>query len=108
MIFLSPKRLTVTSAAKEKIKAEFWAAPRVGQVTVLFHAHRSVTKSKSGKVLSERRDFFEWGAHWRSEVPDGALWVIDDCQLAIQDGRWDRSEMLLLDLSDGCFRVKPN
>jgi hypothetical protein len=60
MMFLIPTNLTLASAAKEKISAEFWAAPHGGQVTVLLYAHKSITKCKSGKLLSEKHDFFAW------------------------------------------------
>jgi len=108
MAFLLRNNVKMSSAAREKLLADFWATPDRTQVTVLFYVIQSTSKAPDGKVLSEKNDFFGWGAHWKSDVPPEAIWELDGRIFVIQDGRWEPHQKLLLDVIDGQLRMKPH
>jgi hypothetical protein len=107
MAFLPRNNVKMSSAAKSRILADFWTSPDLTQITVLLYVIKSTSKASDGTVLSEKRDFFSWGAHWKSDVPSEAIWEMDGRNFVIQDGRWEPKQNLLLDVVDGHFSLKP-
>jgi len=103
MAFLLKKNLEISETAQEKILADFRLSPHPTQIPVLLYVIKSSKKLGNGQVLSEKYDFFGWGAHWKSEVPEEAIWEIEGHTFAIQDGRWEPQDRLLLDVVGGHF-----
>ncbi|MCG3267423.1 hypothetical protein [Yoonia sp. I 8.24] len=106
MTFLPRNKVKISSAAKRKILADFYTSPESTLITVLLYVVKSTSKASDGTVLSEKKDFFSWGAHWRSDLPSEAIWEVDGRTFVIQDGRWEPKQNLLLDVVDGQFYMK--
>ena len=108
MTFLLRKNVEISSAAREKLLKDLRKSTDSSQITVLLYVIKSTKKSRFGEILSEKYDFFGWGAHWKSDVPKEAIWEIDERKFVIQDGRWEQNERLTLDVADGQFQIAPS
>jgi len=106
MTFLLRNKVRISSAAKRKILADFHTSPVSTQITVLFYVIKSTSKASDGTGLSEKNDFFGWGAHWKSDVSSEAIREVDGRTFVIQDGRWEPKQNLLLDVVDSQFCMK--
>ncbi|MCG3266387.1 hypothetical protein [Yoonia sp. I 8.24] len=107
MTFLPRNNVKMSNAAKSKILADFLTSPSPTQITVLLYVIKSTSKASDGTVLSEKRNFFSWGAHWKSDVPSAAIWEMGGRNFVIQDGRWEPEQNLLLGVVDGHFCLRP-